>query len=206
MIVEQQHFEYLALQRGGISELRHDFTAWHEAYERTLETDYQSIIPALPSRSAAPRWTLDVGGGLSGISAKINAHYDGINVAVLDGKACPAKMRRHAIPYNNATMTQQFLRLNGVKNQIFWDANNFKRDEFRAGPCYDIVISTQSWCFHYEPEEYLSAIEDQVNIGAVIILDVRKQKDWLATLDDVFGAHRVLVEREKWARCAWTVR
>ena len=205
MIVEPQHFEYLALQRGGISELRHDFDAWKRAYDTTLLADFHSIQPALPSTA---RWMLDVGGGLSGIGAAVNAHYDGrLGVAVLDGKACAPKVRRHAIPYNNATMTSQFLRLNGVHNQIFFDAAKFDRDAFRSGPRYDIVISTQAWCFHFEPEEYLSAVEDQVAAGTVIILDVRKHhEDWLETLDDVFGEHRILVDREKWRRCAWTVR
>jgi hypothetical protein len=67
-------------------------------------------------------------------------------------------------------------------------------------------VSTQAWCFHFEPEEYLSAIEDQVRPGTVIILDVRRHKtEWLETLDDVFGEHRILLNRDKWWRCAWTI-
>jgi hypothetical protein len=129
--VEPQHFEFLALQRGGISDLAHDFVPWLNAYEASLQADLRSMLPALP---AEPRWMLDVGGGLSGISAKLNEHYGGINVAVLDGKACAPRIRKHGVPFNNATMTSQFLRLNGVQNQIFFDAVRFDRDAFRAGP------------------------------------------------------------------------
>lgn len=199
MIVEPQHFAWLKLQRGGISELAHDFDAWKQAYESTLEADFQSILPVLP---AAAHTMLDVGGGMSGISAKVNAHYDGrLRVAVLDGKNCQPEVKKHRQPYNNATMTCQFLAKNGVRDVRFFEPGDAPKELF------NIVISTQAWGFHIAPEEYLSRVEDCVLRGSVVILDVRKHhNDWLEELDDVFGEHQILVEREKWRRCAWTVR
>lgn len=199
MIVEPQHFQYLALQRGGISELCHDFPAWKTAYEVMLQADFDSILPVLPPTC---RTMLDVGGGCSGIGAKINAHYGGhVTVAVLDGKACEAKVRKHGHPYNNATITSHFLRANGVVGQRFYAPG----DEFDLK--FDLVVSTQAWAFHFAPDEYLSRLEYQIHKGTVIVLDVRTaHPEWLEELDDAFGEHRVLVERDKWKRCTWTIR
>lgn len=198
MIVEPQHFKYLALQRGGISDLRDDFVEWKQAYERALQADFDSMLPVLPPTA---RSVLDIGGGCSGIGVKLNQHYGGrMVVAVLDGVAALPKVGRHNRPYNNATVTQHFLRVNGVNDQLFYPP------EAEIKATYDIVVSTQAWCFHIQPDEYLSRVEDCVRAGSVIILDVRtKHRDWFDELDDAFGEHRVLLEREKWKRCAWRI-
>ncbi len=199
MIVEPQHFKYLVLQRGGISDYRDDFVEWKRQYELSLQADFDSIKPVLPPTCRA---ILDVGGGCSGIGAKNNAHYGGhTTVAVLDGKACEAKVGKHCRPYNNATITSHFLRVNGVVGQRFYAPE----DEFDL--TFDLVISTQAWAFHFPPDEYLSRLEFQLRKGSVIVLDVRAHReDWLDELDDVFGEHRVLMKAPKWKRCTWTIR
>jgi hypothetical protein len=199
VIVEPQHFKYLVLQRGGISNYADNFEAWKEQYERQLAADFDSILPVLPP---VCRTVLDVGGGCSGIGAKINAHYGGhTTVAVLDGKACEAKVVKHARPYNNATITSHFLRVNGVVGQRFYAPE----DEFDL--TFDLIVSTQAWGFHFAPDEYLSRLEYQVHKGTVVILDVRTRRaDWLEELDDAFGEHRILNKAEKYQRCAWTIR
>lgn len=199
MIVEPQHFEYLVVQRGGISDLRDDFPAWLEAYERTLEADFQTIKSVLPHEA---RTLLDVGGGLSGIGAKINQHYGGgLCVCVLDSKAKPPVVTRHAKPYNNATITQNFLLKNGVRDSRFYAPE----DEFDL--TFDIVVSTQAWGFHFAPEPYLSRLEHHIHSGTTVVLDIRRSRtDWLEEFDDVFAeGHKVLQEREKWLRTAFGV-
>ncbi len=196
MIVEPRHFEYLVYQRGGINRLRDDFITWKAAYDEAIENDFKSILPILPPTA---RTVLDVGGGLSGLGARINQHYGGrMCVAVLDGKATPPTVGRNNRPHNNATITQNFLRLNGVHDQRFF------APEDELDMKFDIVVSTQAWCFHIEPSEYLDRVDFALAPNASVALDVRKHKEeWMEEVTDAFGTPQILLEREKWQRLGW---
>lgn len=198
-VIEPRHFEYLAVQCGPIAHLLGDDPAWRAAYESYIETVFESLRPALPEKPFA---LLDVAGGLSGIGARLNAHHGKLLVAVLDGRAFPPEVVRHSMPFNNATVTQNFLRANGVKMQMFYDPTDPIEEK------YDIVISIQGWCFHFAPDVYMDRVYDAMNKDAVIVVDVRRDKpEWEGVIAHRFGGPRnflgLVAEGPKWRRVAY---
>lgn len=189
--------EFLRVQRGGLSEIVSDWD-FQQAYEKSIEEDFESIAPYLPADS--PFTMLDVGGGLSGISARINQHYGGkLICGVLDGKNTLAVVDKHAEPFNNAVATQGFLHANGVKRQLFYAPT----DELDT--TFGLVISTQAWCFHFAPDVYLSRVLKCLRGGGKVIVDVRNRHlDWLDTLEDTFGSGTMLKQSAKWTRWGFT--
>lgn len=190
------HFEYLAVQRGRISDLCGDFKKWKRAYDKLIEWDFQTMKPALPLQV----WRmLDVGGGLSGISARFAEHYDGVHCAVLDGKNDAPVVVHSNRTYNNATTTQNFLRLNGVRSQSFITPD----DPIPRG--FDLVISIQAWGFHFGPDFYGPQIRAAMTKEALLIADVRIGKSgWFDEFSTLFGPHsRRLAGAGKWARWAF---
>lgn len=200
-VIEPMHFEYLAVQHGRISDLRHDFKAWKKAYEASIEGDYESLKPILPSRAVK---CLDVGGGLSGISARLQKHYDEehatFTACVLDGKADAPVVIEHSIPFNNATVTQNFLRLNGVQSQRFIAPNE------PLPPRLDLVISIQAWGFHFTPEMYAERVAACLTSEALVVMDLRKEKPaWFDLCMEYFGPQAlVLATAPKWTRWAFS--
>lgn len=196
-VVEPQHFEYLVVQRGRISDLRGDFPAWKKAYDDLIEWDFQRMLPVLPKEA---RKMLDVGGGLSGISARINKHYGEIHCVVLDGKNDAPVVKARGRTYNNATLTQNFLRQNGVKAQQFVTPSG------EIPPHLDLVVSIQAWGFHFSPDTYARKVKEALNPGAVVIMDVRSVRtDWFKECLRFFGQnHRKLASAPKWDRWAFS--
>jgi SAM-dependent methyltransferase len=195
--IEDTHLTYLHVQCGDIAHLIGDDEAWRRAYNERIERVYQSMLPALPAECTG---ILDVGGGLSGIGARLCDHYYGIpRVAVLDGRCRPAEVVKHNEPFNNATYTSQFLRQNGVKAREFFEPH----DEIPGK--FDLIISTQAWCFHIVPHVYLPKISRALAPGGTVIVDVRKaHPEWVRELGDAFGPVRhALVHAEKWVRYAY---
>lgn len=192
-VIQDQHLQYLRVQRGGLSEIEND-NDFRDAYNTSIEQDFETMLPFLPKES--PYTMLDVGGGLSGISARICRHYEGrLIVGVLDGQNTLAVVDTHHEPFNNAIATQGFLHANGVKRQLFYSP----KDELDT--TFGLVISTQAWCFHFSPETYLSRILKCLRGGARVIVDVRNRHiDWLGTLANALGPATRLKEATKWTR------
>lgn len=202
-VIDQTHIPYLYVQAGDIShwfdkeDLEH--SAWRTAYEMRIEEVFKSMLPALPETCGS---VLDIGGGLSGISARLNQHYDGrLFVGVLDGKNTLARVERHNQPFNNATQTQNFLRRNGVRSQDFYEPGE------GINRTFDLVISTQAWGFHLAPSMYLLTVATALKNGGTLICDVRKtHPEWRDELDHAFGGTAMLLcEADKWERLAWKV-
>lgn len=198
VIENPYHFQYLKVQCGDIDHLSHDFDRWKDAYEERIERVYQSMKPMLPNARAM----LDIGGGLSGLGARLNQHYgERLHVCVLDGKTAPAEVIKHAEPFNNATVTQHFLKKNGVRSQDF-----FEPGERLPEAAFDLIVSTQAWCFHISPSVYLDQVRKALKPNGTIIVDVRNShdNDWLYDLKAAFGTEgRILAIAPKWTRRGW---
>lgn len=195
-IVEPMHFDFLAVQRGRISDLRHDFKKWKRAYDKLIEWDYQTMKPALPPHATR---MLDVGGGLSGISARLVEHYASLHCIVLDGRNDAPIVKDAARTFNNATVTQNFLRVNGVRSQ------QFVVPDGEIPLRLDLVISIQAWGMHFGPDLYADRVKNALTEQAVVILDVRVEKErWFDEFYETFGPYcRQLTSAEKWTRWAF---
>jgi SAM-dependent methyltransferase len=200
--IDERAEKYLYVQCGDIAHWwdteDSKLGAWRTAYDMRIERVFESMEPALPKTC---RSLLDIGGGLSGIGARLNAHYGGnVRVCVLDGKNTLAQVERHNQPFNNATVTQSFLRANGVRNQDFYSPDDEVDESF------DLIVSTQAWGFHIAPCVYLDMVKRTLRPNGALIVDVRRgHPEWLRQLDDAFGANTLLASAPKWLRVGYEV-
>jgi SAM-dependent methyltransferase len=198
MIIDKDHFKYLYIQRGEVSDAyKQGFAAWKAAYEQSLDTIMENITPALP---AVCRAVLDVGSGLGGIDVHLDLRFAGLRVATLDGLEDAPEVLSHAKPFNNAKLTSDFLRKNGVENHIHYPAGVQNLPEK-----FDLVVSFAAWGFHIFPNDYLPQVQAALAPKATIILDVRKaRRDWIEDFVRAFGRPEILQQGKKHVRLAWT--
>ena len=197
MIVKPEHFRYLYIQRGEVSDAyQAGFEAWLEAYERSLEAVVASMDRALPQDC---RSILDVGGGLGGLGVVLVRRYPSAGYWVLDGIGDSPEVRSHSQTFSNAVVAADFLRSNGLTEFGFYEPC----DEFDRK--FDLVVSTAAWCFHIPPHRYLDEVLISLAPHATVILDVRKDKPlWIQELRDALGDRPITLETgKKHVRLAW---
>lgn len=183
MIVDDNHFAYLSLQRGALADLAGDRAAWSAAYAQSLQDDLASMAAHLPARC---RTLLDVGSGLGGIDVLLNRHYGGaVHVRLLDGLDDPAVVKLHRKTYNSMAVAADFLGRNGV--DYLGCYSTACAGAPADGPACDLIVSLQAWCFHFAPEAYLGFVQRRCRPGTVLILDVRADKPlWRMQLAEAF--------------------
>lgn len=196
MIIEPSHFKYLVIQRGEVSDQRHDFKKWKAAYESSLLDIFSSIHPCLPQRC---RSVLDIGGGLGGIDLLLVSHYRAdLQVCILDGLDCPPEVQWHNKPFNHAGVTEDFHQKNGNEHiEVVFPRPKPPRK-------FDLIVSFAAYCFHIHPNDYLDVLRESMHEKTVLIFDVRRTKrDWLEVLVREFGKPLVLKQGEKFVRLAF---
>jgi SAM-dependent methyltransferase len=198
--VSDEAFQYLSIQRSGIYNLRDKRAVWEAALSEAVEQDFETMLPLLPAR---PRDILDVGGGLGVLAARLAHHYAECEpmIDILDGIDNPAEVLSHWAPFSNSVVATKFLHANGAKKFGFVSP--------RAGALpgrYDLVVSTQAWCFHIPPKLYLTRVKHALAPGAILILDVRRERGWMEELHKHFEVLGGLAYADKWARVAFMKR
>lgn len=193
MIIEPRHFEYLAIQRGEVSDQQHDFLKWKAAYQRSLLRILASMQPALPSRCSS---VLDIGSGLGGIDILLAKQFGGLDVCLLDGIDCEARVHRHAEPFSNRDVALDFQAKNGNSRvEYCWPAPPPRT--------FDLIVSFAAWCFHIEPGRYIDMVKASMHASTVVVLDVRARSDWLDELRAAFGRQVILHQENKYFRVAF---
>lgn len=202
MWITPAQFKYLYIQRGEVADAFHDgFEAWKNAYEQSLANIMASIDPVLPDRCDR---LLDVGSGLGGIDVLLARRFPDCTVVTLDGANDKSVVRSHRETFNNVELTKSFLRDNGVAHHVHCTVPY-------VGPFpqkFDLVVSFAAWGFHLPPEMYLDLVTEALNPGAVIILDVRRDKQlaYVPKFNEAWGSPRLLETGKKHVRLAWKVR
>lgn len=196
MIIEPEHFRYLVIQRGEVSDQRHDFRAWKAAYEQSLLRVFMSIRSTLPAQCSS---VLDIGSGLGGIDVLLARHYGHLDICLLDGIDCPAEVHKHREPFSNATVAMDFQHKNGNHGVTCC----FPKPPDRT---FDLIVSFASWCFHIEPAEYIDAAKAAMHEKSTLILDVRTRSDWYDALREAFGSPTILKQETKYLRIAFNCR
>lgn len=198
MIVKPEHFKYLHIQRGEVSDAyKSGFANWQQAYEASLDAIMASIDPVLPRQV---RTILDVGGGMGGIGIHLSRRYESAAYWVLDGVDDAPEVRSHCKTFNDARVAEAFHRANGVLTSKWFPTSTQKFDEK-----IDLVVSFAAWGFHILPGDYLDLVKSALAPHATIILDVRKTRpDWLSELAEAFGRPTHVLERgKKHVRIVW---
>lgn len=195
MIIDDCHFAYLRLQRGALDELSHDRAAWHEAYEKSLADDFLTMAPYLP---ATCRSVLDVGSGLGGIDIVLDRFYGGLSVRLIDGEDDAPKMVKHGQTFNRMDVARDFHVRNGSLDAAAL------MDEPRQ---FDLILSLQSWCFHFAPDAYLALVAKRAKPEAALIIDVRADKpEWRRQLCGAFEFVDYALIKPKFERLIFRAR
>lgn len=198
MIVKPEHFKYLHIQRGEVSDAyKAGFDHWLAAYEASLAAIMASVDPVLPRHVSQ---ILDVGGGMGGIGIHLSRRYEAAAYWVLDGVDDAPEVRSHAKTFNDAAVAASFHRANGVLNSK-WVPTSTQKFDVK----FDLVVSFAAWGFHIFPGDYLDLVKSALAPHATIILDVRKTRpDWLSELAEAFGRPTHVLERgKKHVRIVW---
>jgi SAM-dependent methyltransferase len=200
LIVEDNHFKFLRLQKGSLDRFGHDREAWHIAYEQEITKDFSSISKYLPSSCGS---VLDIGGGLGGIDALLVRKFGtACEVCILDGVRDRAVVRLHRKTFNDMEVTRDFLTKNGVDRFEYRAPNNIGDPK-----PYDMIISMGSWCFHYPPDTYLKFAMACCHPGTVLIVDMRRDKpQWLREMGAAFQLVALVKRQQKYDRLAFHVR
>lgn len=207
MKIEQQHFEYLYIQRGEVSDAysgTNRFEDWKKEYEFSLRRIFDSIAEAIPPTCAR---LIDVGSGLGGIDVLLAEHYEKVSgqqpvVCLVDGVDDPPKVDWHFKTFSNQERALDFLKKNGVKFPCYFSPHNWPK-EHKA----DLIVSFAAYCFHIPVSDYIQEVKRSSHKDTVLILEVRKtRRDWLEELVKAFGQPRVLARTEKMVRCAFNAK
>lgn len=183
LVLTPAAWHYLIVQQGALSPLAAGPAQWRHAYFKRLRQTMDELEQFLPSGGVQS--ILDVGGGMGGIDCMLSRKYAGPDVTILDGISDLPEVRTHAQTFSNASVAEAFLRENGVRRSHFIDANGALP---RALKEFDLIISLQSWCFHYPPSVYMKWVLQAAKPGAVLILDVRKdRRHWIVELFSTAG-------------------
>jgi len=200
-----EHLEYLRLQRGALHDLGQDSAAWGAAYRHDLIKDFTSMRMLLPRTC---QQFLSVGSGLGGLEILLWRHYlgerGGTEAWLLDGKDDMSEVVQHNKTFNSEEVTRSFWKHNEAVIGGYIDAACYDQQPW---PMFDFVVSTKSWCFHYEPRAYLDFVAEHTRRGAIMIIDLRTGKsDWTHQLEEFFKPMVVLRQDRKSNRFAWRRR
>jgi hypothetical protein len=196
MVIEPEHFRYLVIQRGEVSDQRHDPKVWKQAYEKSLMDIFSSIHPVLPPVCES---VLDIASGLGGINIVLLQHYGRLKVTLLDGLNCPADVQWHHKPFSNAKVAKSFHAANGSREVdcVFPEPEKDRK--------YDLITSYAGYCFHIPPADYLDVVlRARRSKDTICIFDVRRERpQWLLELAGALGKPVVLKSEKKYVRLAF---
>ncbi len=178
---------YLEVQQGRIASLVGKPGQWDVAYRENLLEGFEQIDKFIPRPCAS---VLDIGGGMGGFDALLAQLQPGLQVAILDGFSDPPKVPDDqktygTTSYSCAAAADEFLRANGVDSPIFLDPKLLPSHP----PKFDLILSIQSWGFHYPPNVYMKFALKASHPGTVWILDVRVMTRFWAS--DLFSQERL---------------
>lgn len=197
LAISPQSFEILSRSRGDFWHLRFDRDAWMGAYHAELQKTIHQV-------SFRPGHVLDIGSGLGAIDVLFAKAY-GSTCVLVDGENGNGEAHKHAEPFCGRGLVEAFWQDNKVDPSRLDYRNPDQLAD--TDPLYDLIISTRSWCFHYEPERYLAYVMRHACPCAMVLVDVRRNKpDWRDTMGIVFEELYVAECGEKFDRIAYKVR
>jgi SAM-dependent methyltransferase len=174
-------------------------------YDADMRSEYASIRQALPAMCSS---VLDIGCGVAGIDAFIYRHYGHqlIDFYLLDktavAKAVYYMFKPTGAFYNSLDVAQELLIRNGVPRDAVHALEANASYTIPTDASFNVVLSLLSWGFHYPVATYLKAVQARLATNGVVILDVRKATDGLATLRRHFRQVDVIHETPKYDRVA----
>ncbi len=157
------------------------------SYYADLAEDLKSFVIYLPKEATS---CLDIGCGLGGIDVLLFRHWGpSVRLHLLDRSGKSDRLYygfdNEAAHYNEPSLTEEFLRLNGIARNGFV-LHDFDRTGYPRDLHFDVVLSLLSWGFHYPVETYAASVADTLKQGGTLIIDVRNGTDGESTLKKYF--------------------
>jgi SAM-dependent methyltransferase len=174
-------------------------------YAEDMQREYQTIRDYLPQRCAA---VLDIGCGVAGIDVLLQRHYACPNLRfyLLDRSELARRVfylfNERAAFYNSLDVARALLVGNGIAAECVELVEANERNEIRIDAQIDLALSLLSWGFHYPLATYLDRVRELLRDDGVVILDLRRGTDGLATLRRSFRKLEVVQATEKFDRVA----
>ena len=183
----------MALKKIGLPISLDTFLLWTERFRKNqlanfyygdLIEDLKSFVNYLPKEATS---CLDIGCGLGGIDVLLFRHWgSSVRLHLLDTSGISRRLHdNEAAHHNELSLTEAFLRLNGVPRSSFVlhdvDRTGYPRDVH-----FDVVLSLLSWGFHYPVETYVASVAYTLKKGGTLIMDVRNGTEGEPTLKKYF--------------------
>ena len=168
-----------------------------------MQNEYASIRAYLPAGCSS---ILDIGCGVAGIDVFLQRHYQAgqPRFFLLDKSQVEANVhygfRQRGAFYNSLDVAKAVLVGNGVaadKVSVLEATDDYA---LQVPQPVDLVISLISWGFHYPVETYVKTVHELLAEQGRLILDVRKETDGMACLNDWFSECMVIVDTPKYWR------
>jgi SAM-dependent methyltransferase len=196
--VSDEAFEHLKPQRGALWDLKDERARWLLAYQHDLQRTFGAMFEHLPPLGAKPS-VLDIGAGMGGIDLLLWRRFGpGTTLSLFDQLGGEARCDRHGQPFGDLGIAHRFLVENGCDRADIRLLPVEVTEGLDDGPAFDVVLSTQAWCFHFPPQPYLGWLRGRLNPKAVVIVDLRHGRpDWLAELTEALGEPVAIVGRNR---------
>ena len=175
-------------------------------YYDDIKHEFNIINRYLPKKIET---ILDIGGGLCGIDVFLYNEYKKFrpHLYVIDRNEMSDKIfyfyEESSSSYNDFDCTRKFLMDNGVPEGDF-TLIDINTDEFPEHISVDLVISLISWRFHYPIDTYLDKVRKVLSTKGNLILDLRKDRDDINKIKDIFSKTEIVDESRKHLRIVAT--
>jgi SAM-dependent methyltransferase len=169
-------------------------------FQRGILRDFRSIEAALPPTVAN---VLDIGCGLAAIDVLISRHFSKPSPPSLfladfeeTNTSLDYSFGISHSRYNSFVVARELLLDNGIPLETLHMISPEEIGRNRDLPCFDLVISTLAWGFHFPVESYSQAVSDVMADGGRLILDIRTNTVGIEQLGRYFHVAQILEKNE----------
>jgi hypothetical protein len=163
-----------------------------------MNEDYETMRAYLPHKESPV--IIDIGCGVAGIDVLLSTHYGHRARIVLVDKTQTDEnihygFEKVASFYNNLFLAKEILNMNGVPESHV--VLNTPEQFVAVPPRADLVISLESWGFHYPISTYIDTVKKCIKAGGLILVEVRKSSGALEELQKHFTKVEVIKDGKR---------
>lgn len=197
VLISREAFEYLKIQRGDLFNLILDPLEWAEQYRTYVARTVEEVL-SFASRKTTT--IMDIGSGLGVVDVILHRLLKA-HVTLLDGEDTPARVIRQDRPYMDRSVLDRFMADNNVVDYEYMSPQKM------APKPMDLILSFQSWGFHYPISWYLPHVLACCKPTTRVIVDIRLERPaWCHGMSEHFRLLGSVAGTAKWQRTVWELR
>jgi SAM-dependent methyltransferase len=158
-------------------------------YSEYMREEWKQLSPYLPAQAVR---TLDIGCGIGGINEFLYETY-GVQleeIFLVDKNKIESRIhygfRSTSSAYNSLSLAKSYLVNRGVSKEVIHTVD-VDKEILPKDITFDVILSLQSWGFHYPVQTYLDYAKQHLARRGVLIIDCRKGTDAMETLERHFA-------------------